>query len=97
MNSKALIWSTAIVIALVAVFTILSELSPSVKHFFTFFGSHWIGKSVLTLPAMGVLYLLLARSDEIPDRRSVWWLFGTVVLSGLAIFGFFVWHFTQAA
>jgi hypothetical protein len=97
MNSKAMIWSTAIVIAMVAVFTILSELSPSVKSFFTFFGSHWIGKSALTLPALGVLYLLFARSDENPSRSSVWWLIGTVVLSGLAIFGFFVWHFAWTA
>ena len=97
MNSKALIWSTAVVIAMVAVLTIMCELSSSVKSFFTLFGSAWIGKSLFTLPALSVLYLLRARSDENPDRSSFWWLIGTVILSGLAIFGFFVWHYTRAA
>ena len=92
-----MIWSTAVVIAMVTVLTIMCELSSSVKSFFTLFGSAWVGKSVFTLPALSVLYLLRARADENPGRSSVWWLAGTVVLSGLAIFGFFVWHFTLAA
>jgi len=97
MNSKAMIWSTAVVIAMVAVLTIMCELSSSVKGFFTLFGNAWIGKSVFTLPALSVLYLLRARSDENPGQNSVWWLVGTVVLSGLAIFGFFVLHYTLVA
>jgi hypothetical protein len=95
MNPKALIWSTAIVIAMVAVFTILSELSSSVKGFFALFGHHWIGKSVLSLLTFGALYLVFAKSDRNPAHGSVWWLIGTVVLSGLAIVGFYIWHFTK--
>jgi hypothetical protein len=93
MNPRALIRSTAIVIVLIAVFTILSEQFSSVKSFFALFGHHWIGKSVLSLLSFGALYLVLARSDRNIDRGNVWWLIGAVILSGVAIAGFFTWHF----
>jgi hypothetical protein len=93
MNPKALIRSTTIVIAMIAVFTILSELFSPVKNFFALFGHHWIGKSVLALVLLGVLYLAFSKSDEILDENSVKWLIGSVVLSGLAIAGFYIWHF----
>jgi len=93
MNPKALIRSTTVVIALIAVFTILSEQFSVVKNFFALFGHHWIGKSVLALLVFGALYLLLSKSDENLDDNSIWWLIGTVVLSGLAIAGFYTWHF----
>ena len=93
MNPKALIRSATIVIALIAVFTILSEQFASVKNFFALFGHHWIGKSVLALVLFGVLYMLFAKSNEDLDENSVWWLIATVVLSGLAIAGFYTLHF----
>jgi len=93
MNPKALIRSTTVVIALIAAFTILSEQFSAVKNFFALFGHHWIGKSVLALLVFGALYLLLSKSDENLDDNSIWWLIGTVVLSGLAIAGFYTWHF----
>ena len=93
MNPKALIRSTTFVIALIAVFTILSELFLPVKNFFALFGHHWIGKSVLALVLLGVLYLVFSKSDENFDEKSVNGLIGTVVLSGLAIAGFYTGHF----
>ena len=93
MNPRALTRSTVVVIALIAVFTILSELLPPVKGFFALFGHHWIGKSVLSLLAFGILYLLFARSDKQPGHWNTWGLIGTVVLSGLAIAGFYTGHF----
>ena len=93
MNPRALIRSASVVIALIAVFTILSELFSPVKGFFAMFGHHWIGKSVLALVLFGILYLLFSKSAEDIEENSVWWLIGTVVLSGLAIVGFYTLHF----
>jgi hypothetical protein len=92
MNAKAMIRSAAITIALVAVFTILSEMSPAVKGFFELFGHHWIGKSVLALVAFGGMYLVFARSGDNTETANVWLLIGSVIVSGLAIFGFYIGH-----
>ena len=48
MNSKAMIWSTAVVIAMVAVLTIMCELSSSVKGFFSLFGNAWMDSIGMT-------------------------------------------------
>ena len=93
MNPRALIRSTTVVIPLIAVFTILSEQFSAVKSFFALFGHHWIGKSVLALVLFGLLYLLLSKSDENLADSSIWWLISAVVFSGLAIAGFYTWHF----
>jgi hypothetical protein len=93
MNPRALIRSTTVVIAMIAIFTVLSELFAPVKGFFALFGHHWIGKSVLALVLLAVLYLLFSRSDQDIAENTVWWLIATVVLSGLAIAGFYTLHF----
>ena len=92
MNPKALIRSTTVVIPLIAVFTVLSELFLTVKNFFALFGHHWVGKSILALLVFGLLYLLLSRYDDNLEDNSIWWLIAMVVLSGLAIAGFYTWH-----
>ena len=93
MNARALMRSAAIAIALVAILTILSELSPPVKGFLALFGHHWIGKGVLPLVVFGALYMVFARSAKSSSLKDAWLLIGTVVVSGLAIFGFYIWHF----
>lgn len=93
MNPRALIRSTTLVIPMIAISTILSEQFSAVKNFFALFGHHWIGKSVLALVVFGLLYLLMSRSDENMADNSIWSLIAAVVLSGLAIAGFYTWHF----
>ena len=92
MNPKALIRSTTVVIPLIAVFTVLSEQFLTVKSFFALFGHHWVGKSILALLVFGLLYLLLSRYDDNLEDSSIWWLIAMVVLSWLAIAGFYTWH-----
>jgi len=93
MNARALMRSAAVSIASIAILTILSELSPPVKEFLTLFGHHWIGKGVLGLVAFGVLYLAFKRSGKNSSLNDAWLVIGSVVISGLAIFGLYIWHF----
>jgi len=94
MNSKALTRAAAVTIALVAVATIGSELSGGFKQLLSSIGGHhWIGKSVLSIVAFGLLYLLFSRiSDRHFTLKDTVFLIGTVVVSGLAILAFYVMH-----
>jgi hypothetical protein len=94
MNSKALIRAAALTIALIAVATIGSELSGSFKQLLSSIGGHhWIGKSVLSVVFFGLLYLVFSKvSDDNLALRDTGVLIGTVLISGLAILGFYVLH-----
>jgi len=94
MNSKALVRAAALTIALIAIATIGSELSGSFKQLLSSIGGHhWIGKSVLSVVFFGLLYLVFSKvSDDNPSLRDTGVLIGTVLISGLAILGFYVLH-----
>lgn len=94
MNTKALVWAAALTIALVALVTIGSELSASLKQFLSSIsGHHWIGKSVLSLVFFGVLYMLFSKlSEDSFSLKDTWLLIGSVVVSGLAILVFYFQH-----
>jgi hypothetical protein len=94
MNTKALIRAAALTIVLIAVATIGSELSASVKQLFSSIGGHhWIGKSVLSLVFFGVFYGLFAKLfDDTFSIKDTWLLIASVLVSGLAILIFYVQH-----
>ena len=94
MNTKALIRAAALSIALVAIATIGSELSAAFKQLLSSIGGHhWIGKSVLSLLAYGVLYFVFSKfSDAKFTLKDTWILIATVVFSGLAILVFYIQH-----
>ena len=94
MNSKALTRAAALTIALIAVATIGSELSPTFKQLLSSIGGHhWIGKSVLSAVFFGLLYLVFSKvSDHRFTLRDTGLLIGTVIISGLAILVFYVLH-----
>ena len=94
MNSKALVRAAALTIALIAVATIGGELSGSFKQLLSSIGGHhWIGKSVLSVVFFGLLYLVFSKvSDDNLALRDTGVLIGTVVISGLAILGFYALH-----
>ena len=94
MNSKALTRAAAVPVALIAIATIGSELSATFKQFLSLIGGHhWIGKSVLSIVFFGLLYLVFSKfSDERFVLKDTLFLIGTVVISGLAILAFYVWH-----
>ncbi len=93
MNPKALVRAATSTIALIGLFTPWSEVSGAVKGFFALVGNHWVGKSIFSLVAFGVVYVLFARYDDELSLRDTWWLIGVTVVSGLAIVGFFVGEF----
>ena len=94
MNSKALVRAAALTIALIAVATIGGELSGSFKQLLSSIGGHhWIGKSVLSVVFFGLLYLVFSKvSDDNLSLRDTGVLIVTVLISGLAILGFYVLH-----
>lgn len=94
MNSKALTRAAAVSIALIAVATIGSELSTTFKQLLTTIGGHhWIGKSLLSVVLFGLLYPVFSKiSDDRFALKDTGLLIGTVIISGLAILGFYVLH-----
>ena len=94
MNSKALTRAAALTVALIAVATIGSELSVAFKQLLSLIGGHhWIGKSVLSVVFFGLLYLVFSKlSDDRFVLKDTFLLIGTVIISGLAILAFYVWH-----
>jgi len=95
MNVKALTRSASVTIALIAIATIASELSPSFKGLLSSIGGHhWIGKSVLSIVFFCLLHLVFSRfMDDELSMKDTWILISTVVFSGLAIFAFYVMHY----
>ncbi|MGB7453115.1 MAG: hypothetical protein WBM36_13395 [Lysobacterales bacterium] len=94
MNSKALTRAAAVSIALIAAATIGSELSAAFKQLLSSIGGHhWIGKSVLSVVVFGLLYLVFSKiSDRRFTLKDTGLLIGTVIISGLAILGFYIMH-----
>ena len=94
-NSKALVRATVGVIWLVVVMTIAAELSEPFKALLAgTFTHHWIGKSIISVIAFVVLYIIFSRARESDNvSRDAWKVVWSVVLGGLAIFSFFLWHF----
>ena len=94
MNSKALTRAAALTVALIAVATIGSELSATFKQLLSLIGGHhWIGKSVLSVVFFGLLYLAFSKlSDDRFVLKDTLLLIGSVIISGLAILAFYVWH-----
>jgi len=94
-NSKALVRATVGVIWLVVVMTIAAELSEPFKALLAgTFTHHWIGKSVISVVAFVVFYAIFSRARESDNvSRGAWQVVWSVVLGGLIIFSFFLWHF----
>lgn len=103
MKNLKLIWASAysaLITGLVVVaVTIYMEYSPVFKVILTNLTSHhWISKSLGSLILYFVLFFILNKiggenKNEFQVRRALWTLFLAIILSALAIFAFFVWHF----
>jgi|SRR3989338_4414420 len=97
LNSTALLRSTTWVIWFIVAVTLLSEISAPFKAFLTALaGHHWIGKSIVSTAAFALLYLFFSRMEESENvLKGVWYVAGSVILGGLIIFSFFLWHFLK--
>ena len=94
-NSKALVRATIGVVWLVVAMTIAAELSALFKSLLAeTFTHHWIGKSIISVIAFVLFYTLFSRARESDDAsRGAWAVAWSVVLGGLTIFLFYLWHF----
>jgi len=94
-NSKAILYATVGVIWFVVATAIGTEISAPFKALLvSLTGHHWTAKSVLAVAVFIVLYFLFRKSDESADiLKGVFFVVGSVVLGGMTIFSFFLWHF----
>jgi hypothetical protein len=94
-HSTALIRATIGVIWLVVGMTILTEISAPFKNLLVeLAGHHWAAKSLIAALAFALLYLIFRKTQESDNiLRGVWYVIGSVVLGGLIIFSFYLWHF----
>ncbi len=97
LHTKALSQSTSITIVWIAVMTIWSELSSSYKDFLKeLTGHHWVSKGVISIILFILAYLVLSRliKDKNTEKSTNTTII-LVVVSGMAIGGFFIWHFLE--
>lgn len=95
LNATALIRSATGVVWLVVLMTLGAELSAPFKAYLAqLTGHHWVTKSLAAAAAFIVFYFLLQKLSESKNiLKSVLCLIACVVLGGLIIFGFYLWHF----
>ena len=78
--------------------TILGELSKSFKTFLTSItGHHWVTKGVVSLIFFVIIYFLISKTvkDNVDSINETIYTATAVILGGLIIFGFYVWHFVS--
>lgn len=95
MNIKALTIAAVSVIWLIVAMTLGTEVSESFKTLIAKVGGHhWIGKSIISFVSFVLVYLLFKRTGEPKNvLTNTLLVVGSVVLGGLIIFLFFLWHF----
>ena len=102
MNNFKLIWASALAAIItgiaVAGVTIVSDLYVPLKDMLkTLTGHHWITKSlgsiILYLILWGIFGASVGDKSVEQGRRMLWSLFVFTILSALAIFAFYIWHY----
>ncbi len=94
-NIKALAISTIVTTIAVTLITLIGELSEPFKNLLkNISGHHWTTKSIFSLILFIGLYFLLLRIKDYKDYKNMSRDVAiTVILSCLALFLFFTWHF----
>jgi hypothetical protein len=98
-NPPALSLATTWTIVLITVLTIWGELAKPLKNLLaSWTGHHWVTKSVLAIFFFIIVYLLLTKKqiDIEGSEKYAFMAAKAAVLSGLAIFIFFIWHYFVA-
>ncbi len=97
---KALAHATSWTIVLVAVLTIWSELSPTFKDWLAgIAGHHWVTKGIFSIIFFALVYGFGSYlgpkmcPGELDVKKAGLWVVASTVISGLAIFMFYIWHF----
>lgn len=98
LNARALTYATIAVIWLSVVMAIGTEVSEPFKTFLTnLAGHHWIAKSLIDVVAFVLLYVMFKGMREgnavLPRAFAV---IVSAILSGCAIFFYYVYHFLNS-
>lgn len=99
-NIKSLVYSTAGAIMVITILTIWSELWKPLKIFLTdITGHHWITKGVFALGFFLASYIVSFKLNNgfLDVKRWTYYVVGTVIFCGLAIFAFFWIHWMATA
>ncbi len=95
---KSLNYSAILTVVLIVVLTIWSELSQPFKSILTdITGHHWVTKSSFSLIFFVLSYFILVnllKEESRNLKKEVILVIIITILGALAIFGFYVWHFT---
>lgn len=98
-NSRALSLATSWTIIFIVAMTIVSELYKPLKTILAdLSGHHWVSKGIVALIFFVILYKLLYKKTlyEKDSQNYELAVIGVTVLGGLAIFGFYIWHYFTA-
>ena len=97
-NIKSLNYSTILTVSLIVILTLWSELSEQFKIFLaSITGHHWVTKGIFSLIFFVIIYSLLSKTvkDRIDSIYETVYTVIAVILGGIIIFGFYVWHFVS--
>jgi len=94
-NSTALSYAAIGVIWLIVGMTIWSEQSESFKTLLaSIAGHHWVGKSIVSVVAFVLLYMLVRRMRESRNALTLMLLASaSAAAGGIVIFSFYVGHY----
>ncbi|MBI4159255.1 hypothetical protein HY500_03275 [Candidatus Woesearchaeota archaeon] len=94
-NTKSLIYATSLTIILATLLTIIAELSKLLKDFLaSITGHHWVTKGLFALIIFIAVYFFFASSKDYKEcKKEIYSVIAITIVSSLAIFLFFVWHF----
>ena len=96
-NFLSLTISSILTFVLVAFLTIYSELNETFKQNLASFTGHlWISKSIITVIAFIVFYLIFSiflRNNKIKAIKSVYLIIVFAILTYITIFSFFLYEY----
>ncbi len=96
LHEKALAGAASLSIIFVVVITILAELTKPLKDTLqAMTGHHWTSKGVLALAIFCLSYFAIRPlyKDEEFSMKDLFEVLAVSIIGGLALLGFFVWHF----
>lgn len=97
-NTNAVAKSALGVIWLIAVITIISEVSTSFSNVLVAFaGHHWVAKGIISVLVFFMLYAIFQKNTSQESvSKNVRYVVVSVVLAGFVIFLFFLFHFLNS-
>jgi len=96
-NPSSLVISTIATIILIAVMTVVAEMySPFKTMLANMAGHHWVSKGIISLVFFAIVYFAFIKKELATNAvNQALYVLISVVLSGAAIFVFYILHFLK--